>query len=232
MHGGYGNFRVDGLIPGGYSVIAIAGEGPSLAFGKVPVSVTTHDMNDVMVRLSPAPALTGSVRATEPNIPIPNGLEVKLLPTGRWGNGWKTGPVAVQDERFNFAGVLPAAYWPELSGLPSGWALARVLIGTQDTFREPIAIDASSDITFIISSRAGAVSVTVRDANLNRMAGVRITLRPEAIGANPDPLCLRTAETDASGRFLFTDVSPGKYRIDGVVVEVRASETEDVVITK
>ena len=242
-------FRIEGLTRGEYQLIAELGKG--VAFGRVSFNITDHDIDVPLLKLSPSASLTGTVRMAEEDAPLPPKLGVWLDSTSQWGSCatmcffvpvpgllpvallQRPGlvatfhePTPVQDGRFRADGIAPGDYWPELfgagfpevHGLPDGYAV----LGGDD---QPVSIYGSTEVTFVVTSKPGAITGTVRDKDQYPVAKSVVTLMPAG-----DPRRRRSTESGAAGEFSFRNVAPGKYLVNGAPVEVGFSQTATVTV--
>jgi hypothetical protein len=125
------------------------------------------------------------------------------------------------DGRFRAEGIAPDDYWPALSGsavsgvgvpafsgLPDGYA---VLTGNA----RPIGIYGGASVDFVLTSKPGAIAGVVQDSNQAPVAGATVTL----ISAS-DTRWQGTAKSGQTGEFIFRNIAPGKYTVNGTAVEV------------
>lgn len=152
---------------------------------------------------SPAPHVTVlSPTLEQTSTAVPSGEDGSVGTGGRFTRRAPSGPGLVR-----------------IRGLPTGWALKRVMLGERDVTDGTVDIRAGhtvADVTVIVSRRLASVSGTVTDVT-GRPADSPVVLFPadaarwlEASGA------LRTARPDRSGRYQFDAVRPGEYLAIGI----------------
>ena len=105
-----------------------------------------------------------------------------------------------------------------MHGLPDGYAV----LGGDD---QPVGIYGSTEVTFVVTSKPGAITGTVRDKDQYPVAKSVVTLMPAG-----DPRRRRSTESGAAGEFSFRNVAPGKYLVNGAPVEVGFSQTATVTV--
>ncbi len=248
-----GPFRIDGLTSGEYGLVAQTNKSTGILFARQSFTITDHDAGPLKLTLSPAASVTGTVRMKEENAAIPPILEVWLISASGWGSCSYClatrsqsqslvpaglirifqKPIPVAEGRFHGDGIAPDEYWPALfaanangaggpgqPGLPDGYA---VLTGDD----QPIELFGGAQIDFVLTSRPGAIAGVVTDSHQNPVAGTTVTLTPAS-----DPRRQSGAKSGQNGEFLFRNVAPGKYRVDGVPVEVGFGQTAGIVVVR
>jgi hypothetical protein len=247
--GNSGPFRIDGLTRGDYGLVAEVGKA-AIAVGRQAFTITDHDIGPLKVTLSPAASVSGTVRMAEENVQIPPKLEVWLNSASGWGScaGFCMvmpsqalllpgglarifrKPIPVVNGRFQADGVAPDDYWPELFGSESTGPGAPALRGLPDGYAvlsgdgQPVGIYGGAQIDFVLTSKPGAIAGVVRDSSQAPVAGSTVTLAPES-----DTRRHSTAKSGPAGEFIFRNLAPGKYRLNGALVEVGPGQTVSVV---
>jgi hypothetical protein len=232
-----GPFRIDGLTRGDYGLTVETAKDPNLAFARQSFTVTDHDVASLKLTLQPAANITGTVRMAEDNTPLPPKLELWLNSASEWGpcggycmvmpspslllpgDGFLRifqKPVLVVDGKFQAEGIPPDDYWPELltaaKALPDGYA---ILSGDD----HPISLYGGAQVDFVLTSRPGTIAGVVRDASTG------VTLTPAS-----DTRRQATTRSGQNGEFVFRNLAPGKYRVNGQPVEVGFGQTVSLVI--
>jgi hypothetical protein len=112
-------------------------------------------------------------------------------------------------------GLPPGEYWP-IFRAPPGFAITSVTFNERPVDRTTVELQApASTIRFVLTSRPGGVTGTVRDANRNAVKDASVALLPASLPAafeRFDPRALRSAEADGNGGFGFADLAPGRYK--------------------
>jgi hypothetical protein len=228
-----GSFRIDGLLPGMHTIAVSAGERPDRAFGELSVSISDHDVDGLRIKLIPGVNVNGEVRILEDGVSFPSSREggpasfVLLRPMKGQAIPDR---MTLEEGRFHNEGLAQGEYRLTLTGLPDGFAIVDLLAGGVSTGGRPLMLNATTDLTVVITSKPGVVTGVVRDANLAPLKGVTVALIPEY---SDDPTLVRRTDSAAGGTFSFRNLAPGKYRIEGgAEVEVRAGETATIRITR
>jgi hypothetical protein len=228
-----GQFRIDGLVPGAYSVNAVAGEGPARVYGSVPVSIKDQDIDGLVIKLTPGINITGAIRLAEDGASLPPktpDLAVALLPVNRLP--MIISPMFVVGGRFHSEGVAQGEYWPQIMGLPDGYAVTSVLFGNAGTTGRPISLYGPGELTFVVTSKPGGIVGTVRDHNQVAVKDAEVLLIPDASADQPYPQTGRSLSGD-SGEFRFRNVPPGNYTIEGApAFKVQPGETVNITVLR
>ena len=101
-----------------------------------------------------------------------------------------------------------------LAGLPEGYAVAQVLFPGSSPFHSTMNLSApGTPLTFVLTSRPGAVATVVRDEDQAPVRGAFVALLPDPLPDKVGPSVIRTGESGNDGACVFRDVAPGKYRV-------------------
>jgi hypothetical protein len=248
---GAGPFQVAGLTRGEYGLVAEMGKGTDIAFARQSFSITDHDVESIKLTLSPAASITGTVRMKEENASIPPKLEMWLNSASGWGScsGFcmvmpsqsmlpTAGlvrifqkPIPIVDGRFHADGIAPDDYWPELFGSAATAAGPPALRGLPDGYAvlngddQPIALYGGAQVDFVLTSKPGTIAGVVRDSNQAPVAGATVTLISVS-----DTRRQNATKSGQTGEFLFRNIAPGKYRVNGVPVEAGFGQTVSLVV--
>jgi hypothetical protein len=121
--------------------------------------------------------------------------------------------VTAESGRFHQESLRPGEYWPILVGLPRGFAVAQALFQGSSPLNSAMNLSApGTPLTFALTSRPGAVAVTVRDENQAPVRGATVLLLPDPLPQKVGPSAVRTGESGDDGACVFGDVAPGNYR--------------------
>jgi hypothetical protein len=227
-----GPFRLDGLSPGAYLINVTAGEGAARAYGSVPVTVKDEDIEGLAIKLAPGLNLTASIAMAEDGASPPktSNLLAVILAT-RQTPGIRTEVLTPKDGRFHAEGVARGEYWPELDGLPDGYAVTGVLFDGASTAWRPVLLNGSDEITFVVTSRPGIITGTVRDQNQATVKGAEVTLLPDTYRDVPDPPVVMRMLSGASGEFKFKNLPPGRYSIEGAPpIDLQPGQTATITV--
>jgi Carboxypeptidase regulatory-like domain len=194
--------------------------------GDYVFEIGDHDVDNFNIALLPYAGVTGEVRMLEKDAKLPPKLGVVLMPTADYlidlknGGAIGGGPMtirgtAVQGEtgRFHQEWLHPSEYWPQLKGLPDGYAVAQILYEGATPSGSTITLSApDTPLTFVVTSRAGAAAVVVRDDNQDPVRGAEVVLMPDPLPEKVAPEVVQTRESGVDGSVAFRNLAPGTYR--------------------
>jgi hypothetical protein len=199
------------------------GEKAAAAYGVATVSITDHDEDDWKILMLPGVTVTSHFRTLEEGAGGPSGVRAYLVPANGPGvilNRWLDGRTE---------GIAAGEYRIRVP-LPRGYALADVLVNGRSVAGHSFTVSGGEDFEFVLTSRPGMVAGTLRDKNQAVLKGAEIVLIPLAAD---DPEQRRRQVSDANGGFVFSDLAPGKYRVEGGgEVEVRGGKTARVDVVR
>jgi hypothetical protein len=168
-------------------------------------------VEDVQLQARKPFDVTGTVkiRPEQPvGIPVPR-VKITVTPMdSRMGSV----SASVQDTgTFMLAGLGARKYRPNVI-LPPGSYLESITYGNQDAITAPIDLtgdDGPANLEIVISMTAGSITGTVGN-DTGQLPPATVTLFPMP----PTRVDLqRSGRSDSAGRFGFTGVAPGKYRV-------------------
>ena len=232
-----GAFEFTGLAPGIYTIRAAPsgfvmtanGERvPARYAGRLQVSITNGDVDDVSFAVNAGAELTGSI-AMENGGPLPEAprpaLPPDLAPTAR--AGWQAALTAAEqtftwgdlsgiagpDGSFRIERILPGRYYPSIRMLPPAVYIKSIHLGPVDVTREPLTIAAGSagPLRIVLASNPGEVRGVVRNREGQPVARVTVSLWPEQPDRGTSSSGVRAVTTGEDGRFQVLGLRPEKY---------------------
>jgi hypothetical protein len=240
-----GTFTLRNLLPGAYILqtlpINLNGNPLSRLTGRMEVTVSDKNLENLVLPMSPGATITGTVRAEggdlkqmiqaagPANSAMPAqtalaataaGLQVSgIRPTiglQELGNLLGTPAAATinEDGTFTLEGVAPSSFAISVAGLPQGFYLKTATFGGIDLLRNPLDMTsgAGGTLDVLLSNKAGEITGAVRNDRGDAMSGVTVTLWTDT--PQPGPTNgVRTATTDQNGGFRFPALAPGEYHL-------------------
>ncbi|HTG72325.1 MAG TPA: carboxypeptidase-like regulatory domain-containing protein [Terriglobia bacterium] len=229
-----GTFDIRGVVPGPYTLLAIAGD----SAGKVVVNVGETDLEDVRIPVAAGVTFSGKLSVDGSNNPVPAGLRVSLRPDPLVP-GMPIPASAVSAEgQFTFSQVLPGDYLvtvqplqpappvatgqranafpalpqrgsPALPPLPPALQNAyvkSVRLGSADVLNGGLRIDSppGDSLEIVIGANPGRV-----EGDVGRLPNATVVLVPAARMRRPD--LYKSVLTNPEGRFELQGVTPGDY---------------------
>jgi Carboxypeptidase regulatory-like domain len=194
--------------------------------GDYVFEIADHDIDNFNIALLPYAGVTGEVRMLEKDAKLPPKLGVVLMPTADYLVNLKTGgaigggPMTIRGTgvqadtgRFHQEWMHPSEYWPQLNGLPDGYAVAQVLFEGASPSGSTITLSTpDTPLTFVLTSRPGAIVGTVRDDNQDPVRGAEVVLLPDPLPDKVGPEVVQTRQAGDDGGVSFRNLAPGKYR--------------------
>ena len=229
-----GTFDIRGVVPGPYTLLAIAGD----SAGKVVVNVGETDLEDVRIPVAAGVTFSGKLSIDGANNPVPAGLRVSLRPDPLVP-GMPIPASAVSAEgQFTFSQVLPGDYLvtvqplqpappvatgqranafpalpqrgsPALPPLPPALQNAyvqSVRLGSADVLNGGLRIDTppGDSLEIVIGANPSRV-----EGDVGRLPNATVVLVPAARMRRPD--LYKSVLTNPEGRFELQGVTPGDY---------------------
>jgi hypothetical protein len=187
--------------------------------GRTPITVTDADVEGVAVILTTAVALPGRVALEGQALSALTGIDRMrvTLRTAQDGvpvaGGVQPGPGTVSaDGTFRIAGLREGEYIAQVNIVSPGFYVKSIRYGGSEILNSPLRFSGNGSGTLEVTVRSGTarISGVVSDARSQAVSSIQTALVPEL--RNRTDL-YRTATTDANGRFNFTNVTPGQYRV-------------------
>lgn len=216
-------FVFKGLAPGAYqiqtldaSVVAVDASGDmrtsARLSGRLEVTISDSDLENVIFPLVPALELTGSIKldgdsTQQSQAPSWTNFDVILRPVDGSVFGRNAGRVSEQGN-FRIRNLAPAVYRVVVTGTPDGSYVKAIRFGGEDFTNKDLDLTsaAGGDLEIVISPNAADISGVVRNENGETLAGVSV----QAFAGNE---LKKSASTDQNGAFHFTSLAPGDYRV-------------------
>ncbi len=194
-----GAFELNRLLPGSYIVSAFtpaASPEQTVLFGRQAVTIGSGSVEDLVLQLAPAPEITVRPR-TEESGTAPQRVRMTLI---SMEDGIARYAQQHPDQTAFFL-VPPSIYRITTEAIPEGTYVKSIRFGDQDVTGKPLDLTSAAGgiLDVILSPHAAGVSGMTTP-------GLTVTLWD-------GPNLVRTVNARADGRYRFTSLPPGEYRI-------------------
>lgn len=210
---GKGNFEIDGVLAGGYTVAAVAWSSPKALCARQELDVGEHDIDNLVLALAPGAELSGRIDVDSGTMPDLGSANVFLQP--QEGRMVMRGMSSrVQDGAFSVADLAPDVYHLQIGGLPDGYWVKSVRMGDQEVKIKGIDLTRGPGdaLTVIIAPNAAQIDGAVIDEKQQPAAGATVVLVPEP-RLRDFFNAYKITTSDEHGRFSLKNVEPGEYKL-------------------
>ena len=221
-----GEFVMEGVVPGKYSVMVVDDSSTGLRGDKVTVEVVDRDLTDVTIKLSIGLTVSGVVILESDDKAVRNKLSEMLVeggvrPSGgaRYGSS-SSGPIAA-DGSFTIKGLANGTLELSLASFRNAYPLKGFSISRieKDGVITPrIDLQEGQNVTGVkifVSYGTASVRGVVTVENGSLPSAARIYLRLSGAGDN-SPF-YKNAAADERGRFVIDGIAAGTYEINAFV---------------
>jgi protocatechuate 3,4-dioxygenase beta subunit len=210
-----GGFEIRNVIPGSYTVTAVFRQNDQQYSARTRIEVNDRDVENINLALRPGIEVPGQIYldGTPPAQFQIDRIRVGLVSTEDVPAG-DTNTQVKPDATFVLSNVPALTYRVNITGLPAGAYAIAGRYGAVDALNEPFQIDGSQvlPLQVQIGFSAGRVDGYVTGRGDQPLPGATSVLIPAAPHRNRLDL-YKTAATDQYGRFSFTSVAPGDYKV-------------------
>jgi hypothetical protein len=220
-----GDFKLDGIEPGPYTLIAtMSQDGVNYSDFQV-VEVGAGGLRDVQLALMPDFSVKGQVRFENAEDKLQNSLprrvSIEFMPLVK-----NTGPFRVSAEtRIQPGGAAPAKgvlefaaqlhpgdrYRVSFPNLPENYYLKSLVVDGHEVSPSEVVIGGNgAELTLSVSPAGGQINGIVRDSK-GQPAISHVVLAPDVERLTPE--LVRTVRSDRQGKFVLRGVAPGTYKL-------------------
>jgi hypothetical protein len=225
-----GEFRLENLMPGKYSIFLFPQGNTDLYADAVSFEIIDHDVDGLVVKTSTGASIDGVVALDNPG---DNKIWEKLLAynIAAFSNGTQSAPISRTspinpDGSFHIGGLGPGAVYFSLgtTGFPGGPALRafympKIERGGVLQPRNMVEVKSNehlTDIRVLVGYANSKVEGTVKVENGTLPDDARIVVRISRIGERQS--FLRPPQVDKRGRFTADGLSAGNYEFTAMVM--------------
>jgi hypothetical protein len=214
-----GEFKVDGIEPGPYTLIASMSQDRENYSDFQVVEAGMAGLKDVVLALMPDFDLIGQVRFENPQQSSPHRVSVEFMPLDKNTGAFRATadlperpPVAGEKSTLLFSTKLHPGdrYRIGIPNLPQDYYVKSVLIDGHEVSRSEVVIHGKSEIVLVASPAGGHIEGVVYNSQRQPVAG-HVLLTPDVERMTPE--LIRSVRSDAQGRFVLRGVTPGNYKL-------------------
>ena len=212
-----GNFEINDVRPGSYSLSAMMHDGKVAYWARQQVEVSDGNVENVVLNLSAGTELAGQLRFE--GQPPPNVTEIRVglaSPDREQTMMMGSTPQCEikEDGSFSLSNVGAEIYEPSVSGLPEGYYLKSVRIGDDEL--KAVGVDttrgAVGPLLLTISDKAARLEGVVQNAKEQPVPGATVVLVPEP-KKREKSRGFQSVTTDQYGRYVMKTIEPGEYTL-------------------
>jgi protocatechuate 3,4-dioxygenase beta subunit len=225
--GADGTFTLTDVAPGDYTVRATSTLDAGSETAVLRVTVTGNDISGLVLAADTGVPISGRV-VTDTGDPLPppvgqmtvSTAHISMDPTTnvRTKPGEDDGVVSIPAGAFTRSSATGPVVF-RVSGLPRGWALKQVVIGSRDFAGLPVDIRPGqpvSGVTLVISQRLAGITGRVLDEAGKPTSGVVVVFPTDPARWHEAAATIRSGKTDQAGVFRFDMMRPGEYFVVAV----------------
>jgi hypothetical protein len=215
-----GAFEVRDIPPGSYVVIgamASSSSGTGADQSQMPLTITSADIDNLVVSVGPGQSLNGSVsvEGLQSFSALP-GYERVIIIFAPGNDSVFSAPRALSiapEGTYTVNGILSGPYRFMAAGLPPDSYVKTARIGAIDLLQGLWTPEtpASGVLEVVISQKAGQVDATILDKDLKPMRGIQVVLIPDRQRERRD--LFKSISSDQNGHITIRGITPGDYKL-------------------
>jgi hypothetical protein len=206
-----GSFEIANVIPGSYNLMAIQQMQNQLYSTRMRLEVGQSNIEGLNLAVRPGVEIQGQFYAD--GSPPQNFQMDRVRVSLTAQENLPLGNVNAQVDatgRFVLNNVPAMTYRVNVQGLPAGTYVIAGRFGSADALAAPLQVDQPAPLSLQIGFTPGQIAGVVTDNAGQPFSGAITVLLPAA--RNRQDL-FRNVTSDASGRFTFTGIAPGDYKL-------------------
>jgi len=214
MTGPKGTFEINQVLPGAYTVSAMAWTGQKVYSALQDVDVGESNIDGLVLTLAPGSDISGhfEVEGTAP--PNLDAVQVYLRPHSQTGMIFPSTAAPSHDGLFTISDVGVEPYSVQVTGAPDGYWVKSIRMGDQEVKYTGIDLGHSpaAALTVILAPNAAQIDGMILNEQQEPAAGATVVLVPEA-KLRDHSEAYRTGSSDQNGRFTLKNIEPGDYTL-------------------
>jgi hypothetical protein len=213
-----GNFRLKGVPPGSYTIVAQtrATEQNKYYHARQKIEVGNENIDSIVITLGGGSTLRGRVTVAGPGAVTMDQIHVALRSIDQGEQWWGNRGEVKKDGTFEITSIKDGNYsvsvW--VRGAEEDWYIKSARIGPDDVLEKGLQIEKGASggrLEITISSANAQLEGSVTDGD-KAVIGAHILVMPEP--QTPyNRFHFRSLTSDQTGLFLIAKLTPGKYRV-------------------
>ena len=217
-----GTFSLQGVEPGGYTVLARTAPAPARGGGPLTpamwamteIRVDGRDIKGLALQLAPGQRVSGTIAVDGAPSATPPQPTISLRPIGTRGVGVTSPGTATEVDKFSVGGLIPSPY--RVTANAPGWTLVSAMLDRRDVADVPFEIRPGEDVSGMVLTFTNApaeVSGILYDGAGRPSGDLSIVLfsTDRAMWFNGSRRVRPAARPATDGRFSFTGLVAGEY---------------------
>jgi len=214
MTGPKGTFEINHVLPGAYTLSAMAWTAQKIYSALQDVDVGESHIDGLVLTLAPGSDISGHFEVEGTAQPDLETVQVYLSPHSQ--NGVMSASVTQlsHDGNFTIPNVGLEPYSLQVTGAPDGYWVKSIRMGDQEVKYTGIDLGHSpaAPITITLAPNAAQIDGVILNEQQEPAAGATVVLVPEA-KLRDHPEAYRTGSSDQNGRFTLKNIEPGDYTL-------------------
>jgi len=209
-----GTFQVSNVIPGSYNVTAIQQGAGQIFSARTRVEVSSASVSNINLAVAAGINITGQIAPEDGKLPANfklSNIQIRLAPVD--DVPIPNSQVQVQaDGTFTLNNVQASSYRLNFGGITGGYVIG-ARYANVDVLNDPMQVDpgqAGATMIVQVGFQPGTVTGAVSDDKSQPYQAATCVLIPNA--RNRLDL-YKTASSDQNGKFTFSNVAPGDYKL-------------------
>lgn len=233
-----GQFTIRGVPPGSYFVMAnqrSTGPEESGFHARQKIEVGTDNVDSVILALGRGVKVSGHVMAAGGTVHLERLFVTLISREDKFPGGWAR---VKKDGSFEVADLSDGNFSFNVSGLEEGWYMKSARTGPDNILDNGLQVEKGQGrhtIEVVVSNSSAELDGSVTQDG-RAMIGARVRLIPDPETAY-NRVRARTTTTDQTGRFAFSGIAPGPYKVlarlsDAQRAKPAVSDSRDVSLSE
>ncbi len=208
-----GQFKLDGVVPGSYFLVAMAHAEGKTYVSRLPLEVGDANLGGLTLTISPGINLRGRVQGlSKSETPA---VQVNLEPQDQHIYFSSNSANPKENGTFEISNVSDGSYSITVRQLPEDAYIKDIRAGEQSVLTSGLEISGGQNpgnLEIVVSPNGARVEGTVMKGN-QLFSGATVVLVPGDVALRKDQRFYKTTTTDQNGSYSVRGVRPGEYKV-------------------